>query len=875
MIQKIIPVLLVLFFSSLTACSQQIISEKNLPGYFALVDPQGVPVICTDPGDKDLVQRAAAFLRQDLDAVTGRKAEITKQPPASARTVVILGTIDSSETIRKLAVQKKIDISKLKNQWDAYLIQAVERPMEDVANALVIVGSNKRGVAYGVFELSRQMGVSPWYWWADVPVKKKSEIYIKSNIQLADAPKVKYRGIFINDEAPCLTGWSDEKFGGRNYKMYEKVFELLLRLKGNYLWPAMWRDRFFEDDPLNAQLADEYGIVMSTSHHEPMMRNANEWKRHGKGEWNYETNGQGFRDYWRKGIERMGDRESIVTVGMRGERDRPMTKDGTPTELLTRIINDQRAIIADVTGKPASETPQLWAIYKEVQDYYDKGMKVPDDITLLFCDDNWGNIRRVPKAVEMSRAGGSGVYYHFDFVGGPRSYKWINSNSISRVWEQMHLAYEHNMRMIWIVNVGDIKPMEFPISFFLDYAWNPEKISASDLPHYATSWAADQFGENSGSKVGKILFEYSSLNNRPKPEVLDVDIYSIHNYDEAQRVTREYKNLLDAARREGAQLAPEYEAAYFELVLHPIEALANLNELYTTIALNRDAATRKDPAANTLADKARGLFSNDEALSGKYNSLLGGKWNHMMDQPHIGKGEAFRMLEKQQMPEVKYVPADSPPIAAAPAAVLPATSQKQIPGGAKGNIFYEADAVVSMNAENYSRASNANGIEWTIIPGIGRTGAGLTIFPVTASVQSPGKKGSPCVEYEFYTYSKGDVTIHGYFCPTLNFRNAPKGLRYAISIDDEVPQIISINQDGCRKTWEKWVAYNIIIPSSKHRIATSGRHVMKFWLVDAGPVVQKFVLDFGGMKKSHLGPPETPFKNFEPAFFESAQEVLP
>ncbi|MDR0902765.1 MAG: glycosyl hydrolase 115 family protein, partial [Opitutaceae bacterium] len=574
---------LLLSVSSVLGLAQQIVSEKSIPdATFALLDARRAPVIYADANDKALVHRAAGFLQQDLQAVTGIKAEIAKHLPASAQTVIILGTIDGSECIKNLVRDNKIDLSMIKDRWDAYLIQAVERPLDGVDNALVIVGGNKRGVAYGVFELSRQMGVSPWYWWGDVPVKKKSEIHIKSGAKIADAPKVKYRGMFINDEAPCFTGWSDEKFGGRNHRMYEKVFELLLRLKGNYLWPAMWRDRFFEDDPLNAQLADEYGIVMSTSHHEPMMRNANEWKRHGKGEWNYETNGQGFRDYWRKGIERMGGRESIVTVGMRGERDRPMTRDGTPTELLTRIINDQRAIIAGVTGKPAPETPQLWAIYKEVQDYYDKGMRVPDDVTLLFCDDNWGNIRRVPGVSERSRPGGSGVYYHFDFVGGPRSYKWINSNSISRVWEQMHLAYEHDMRAIWIVNAGDIKPMEFPLSFFLDYAWNPEKISASGLPHYAASWAADQFGENSGAKIGEIIFEHSSLNNRPKPEVVDVDVYSLHNYDEARRVTQEYKNLLAAARRAGAQLEPGYEAAYFELVLHPIEALANLHELYTT-----------------------------------------------------------------------------------------------------------------------------------------------------------------------------------------------------------------------------------------------------------------------------------------------------
>ncbi|MDR2674241.1 MAG: glycosyl hydrolase 115 family protein [Opitutaceae bacterium] len=850
-----------LLLSALPVFAQQIVSGEKCPGYVALLDPGHVPVIHAGANDEALVHHAARFFQQDVEAVTGRRVEIVNRIPATARTAVILGTPEGSECIQKLARDKKIDLSGIKGRWDAYLIQTVEHPMKSVASALVIAGGNKRGVAYGVFELTKQMGVSPWHWWADVPVKKKPEIHIKSGAQLVDAPKIKYRGIFINDEAPCLTGWSDEKFGGRNHKLYEKVYELLLRLKGNYLWPAMWRDRFFEDDPLNARLADEYGIVMSTSHHEPMMRNANEWKRHGKGEWNYETNGQSFRDYWRKGIERMGGRESIITVGMRGERDRPMTRDGTPTELLTRIINDQRAIISGVTGKPASETPQLWAIYKEVQDYYDKGMQVPDDITLLFCDDNWGNIRRVPRAAEMSRPGGSGVYYHFDFVGGPRSYKWINSNSISRVWEQMHLAYEHNMRTIWIVNVGDIKPMEFPISFFLDYAWAPDKIGADDLTRYAENWAAGQFGGGFGAEIGGILFKHSSYNNRAKPEVLDVGTYSIHHYDEAQRVTREYNDLLAEARRTGGLLPPEYEAAYYELVLHPIEANANLQELYTTIALNRDAAARKDAGANALADKAVRLYANDEAISKKYNSLLGGKWNHMMDQPHIGKGVAFRMLEVQEMPAVDRVPANSTATSPPPANLPQVTSKELIPADAKGPVFYEADGVVSMEAAHYTRAGGAKGAGWTVIPGIGRTGGGLALFPVTARAQSPGKRDALHAGYEFYSSSKGAATLHAYFCPTLNYHNLPQGLQYAVSIDDEAPQIISINKSMNRKTWEKWVADNVIIQTSTHKITAPGRHVLKFWIVNPGIVAQKFVLDFGGMKESRLGPPETLFNS--------------
>ncbi|MEI9910879.1 MAG: glycosyl hydrolase 115 family protein [Bacteroidota bacterium] len=391
------------------------------------------------------------------------------------------------------------------------------------------------------------MGVSPWYWWADVPVKKRPSLYCKKGTTLSDSPKVKYRGIFINDEAPALSGWSKEKFGGFNHHFYEKVFELMIRLKANYLWPAMWGNAFYDDDSLNIQSADDYGIVIGTSHHEPLMRAHDEWRRYGKGKWNYDSNEVRLKEFWRSGMQRATN-EKIVSVGMRGDGDEPMSRE-TATALLEKIVKDQRAIIEEVTKQPASATPQLWALYKEVQDYYDKGMRVPDDVTLLLCDDNWGNIRKLPKPGEKPRKGGYGIYYHFDYVGGPRNYKWLNTNPITRVWEQMHLAWEYKAREIWIVNVGDIKPMEFPISFFLDYAWNPAKISADDLQKYTEQWAASQFGDKYGKDIAGIILKYTKYNGRRKPELLDANTYSLQNYNEAESVTTEYNNLLAGAEK--------------------------------------------------------------------------------------------------------------------------------------------------------------------------------------------------------------------------------------------------------------------------------------------------------------------------------------
>src|SRR5437868_735258 len=579
------------------------------------------------------VRRAANDLQTDIRRVSGARPRLTSQLAANA---VIVGTLGKSPLIDRLVGDGKLDSAGLSGRWESYVRQVIERPLPNVDRALVIAGSDKRGTIYGLYDLSREIGVSPWYWWADVPVRPAATLIVPSDRIVIGGPKVKYRGIFINDEAPAFSGWAHEKFGGINHQVYERVFELLLRLKGNYLWPAMWGSAFADDDSLSAKLADEYGIVMGTSHHEPMTRAQQEWRRYGKGPWNYEQNDSTLRAFWRAGIERMDSRENIVTIGMRGDGDLPMT-DGSNIALLERIVADQRRIIADVTRKPASATPQLWALYKEVQDYYDKGMRVPDDVTLLFSDDNWGNIRRLPAPRERARPGGFGVYYHLDYVGGPRNYKWINTNPIARVWEQMNRAYRSGADRIWIVNVGDLKPMEFPIQFFLDFAWDPDAIPAERLPAYASDWAGRQFGAAYGTMIGGLITSYLKFAGRRNPELLDTATYSLDNYREAERIVADYDSLIARAQAIGRRLPTEYRDAYYELVLHPILGAANLNKLYVTVARNRRYAREGRAVTNEVAAQARALFERDADLSRYFNNVLaGGKWSHMMDQTHIG-----------------------------------------------------------------------------------------------------------------------------------------------------------------------------------------------------------------------------------------------
>jgi hypothetical protein len=953
--EKFILATLVLLSSIHLTAQDLVILEKRESGFFPIVSESGPTLIYVDASDHWLMHKSAELLRQDLELLTGKKASVISVLPASANNLIMIGSLDSSATIKGLVAGRKLRTQHLAGQWEKFQWQTLENPMRGIKKMLVIAGSDKRGTAYAVFELSRQLGVSPWYWWADVPVKKKKEIYIKNGLYRYGSPSVKYRGIFINDEAPAFAGWAKEKFGGFNHLVYEKVFELMLRLKANYLWPAMWGNAFNDDDPVNPVLAQQYGIVMGTSHHEPMLRAQEEWKRFGKGLWNYDSNEVVLKAFWKKGIENMDSHESIVTVGMRGDGDMPMTV-GSNIALLEKIVRDQRQIISDVTRKPASETPQLWALYKEVQDYYDKGMRVPDDVTLLLCDDNWGNIRKLPKPEEKPRKGGYGIYYHFDYVGDPRNYKWLNTNSIPRVWEQMNLAYQYGADRIWIVNVGDLKPMELPIQFFLDNAWNTKSWNAGNITDYTGQWSEQIFGKQYAKEIGNILSAYTKYNSRRKPELLSPDTYSLINYQEAETVEADYVRLAVQAENMYAKLPEEYRNAYDQLVLYPVKASANLNKLYVATAKNRLYAAQGRASANEMADSVKKYFDEDAALAHDYNTVMSdGKWNHMMDQTHIGY-TYWQQPEKNVIPELEYVHLpDSCLMGVAiegsaswwphepSEALLPEfdsygqqerdieifnrglksfeysvavpvpwigvgvlmpngelagnhgkivkqqrlwirvdwkkapSGKHKIPiviSGPAGSIvtvfaviknhgspqkdtfktFFETNGFVSMEASHYNRAVNKPPVRWQLISDIGRTGSGMTIFPVTAKKQIPGPSG-PRLEFDMLVSDTGRITVQTFFSPTLNFNG--KELQYAVSIDDETPQILNLHTDHSNKNWEQGVANNIIIDSSKFHVRESGMHTLKFWMVDSGIVLQKIVVSFRQVNPGYLGPPET------------------
>lgn len=596
-------------------------------GAFALI-ASGHPVqVVTDAHDDAAVLRVADDLRSDLGKVGGEKA-------GSGSQAIILGTIGQDAQIDALIASGKLDVRGVKGKWEAYVEQVVEHPAPGIDRALVIAGADRRGTIYGAYDISRRAGVSPWAWWADVPVRKQADLFVLPG-RRTDAPVVKYRSIFFNDEDPSLKGWATATYGGFNHKFYGQVFELILRLKGNMIWPAMWGKAFYDDDPENSPTAQKYGIVIGTSHHEPLMRAHVEWARYGKGDWDYTTNAPFLRQFWKTGLARGAGSEHLVTIGMRGDGDKPMTQ-GTAIPLLEKIVADQRQIIQEVTGKPAPETPQVWALYKEVQDYYDQGMRVPDDVTLLFSDDNWGDLRRLPQIGAKPRTGGYGIYYHFDYVGGPRNYKWIDTTEIARVWEQMRLADTYGANRLWVVNVGDLKPYEAATDFFFDLAWNPKAMTVDRLNSWHRNWAIEQFGPAHGAAIGDMIDKTTLLAARRKFELRDPDTWSVTRDRESERVLADYAALDREAHATAAQLPADTQDAYYQLVLHPIEAGYNLERLYNATALNRLHAAQGRADANALGEAAKSYFAEDTAISKRYESRAHDKWVHMMDQVHIG-----------------------------------------------------------------------------------------------------------------------------------------------------------------------------------------------------------------------------------------------
>ncbi len=814
---------------------------QSTEGSFPLiVRGKPVPVIVEKSADPAVLRVAESFA-DDLKRVSGKKPRLYKSPVKIKKSSVLIGVLGQSAFIDELVESGKLNTDGLSGQWEAYQISVVKNPWPKVDELLVVVGSDRRGAIYGAYDISEKIGVSPWYWFADAPVKQHSDVYITAGNR-SDQPKVRYRGIFINDEDPSLSTWARIHFGGVNADMYEPVFELILRSKGNYIWPAMWGKAFNVDDPENTALADSMGIVVGTSHHEPMTRAHKEWHLSPDdptlgGAWNYVTNRENLQKFWRGGIERMmskGDNkgyESLVTLGMRGDGDEPMSE-GTAINLLETIVTDQREIISDVTGKPAEETPQVWALYKEVQEYYDKGMTVPDDVTLLFADDNWGQVRRLP-IDNVNRKGGYGVYYHFDYVGAPRNYKWTNTVQIEKVWQQMNLAYESGARNIWIANVGDLKPMEYPIDFFLEMAWNPDQMDTEALAEFPHRWAEQLFGEELAADIADLVTRYGKHSSARKPELLDETTYAIGKGSDPVLNRGAFKDHFDKWQSLQAdmeqvkpKIKPEQYSAFYQLVEYPIASLANLYDMYFSAAWNHRLASHYDQRANYFRERVENAYALDTTLTNKYHAINDSKWDGMMNQVHMNY-VTWHDPTQQSMPPVMHI------------------------YGGKNNIDVEFGAKPelenggSIEASAYSKAVDGAGVKWTEVPNLGQSNAAMIVLP--QGQPSTTIADGVHLEYNLKTTKPSDtMKVSLALSPTIDTQNK-NGIRLGVSLDNGDVKVLRMNlvPDGGvvtpedKKAWSDAVINNCHMLEVEFSDIAKGDHTLKVWRLDDNVILEK------------------------------------
>ena len=847
--------------------AETLLVEKPTSADFPLVSDSGAAVILYSDTDAKTVSIAAHNLAADIESVTGKRVNVTAKPNGSTALSVLIGTIGQSPLIDALISSGRLDVSKIKGQWESFLITTLD------SRTLVIVGSDPRGTAFGVYELSQAIGVSPWHWWADVAPTKRATLSIAAGAHRYGPPSVKYRGIFINDEDWGLQPWAAKTFEPENKgigpKTYEKVFELLLRLKANTLWPAMHKvSPPFNSNPANAKLADDYAIVMGSSHAEPMLRNnVGEWTGPAES-FNYVTNRDGVLAYWEERLKTNARFENIYTLGMRGIHDSPMQGGGTREEkiaLLEKIFADQRALIAKYVSPahgnaPVEQIPQLFCAYKEVLDLYRGGLRVPDDVTVMFPDDNFGYIRNFPTAAERaapkpagtrdsglgtpdaqgvadksatasglsSRAGGYGIYYHISYLGKPLSYIWLGTTPPALIWEEMSKAYDLGIDRMWILNVGDIKPAEIDIEFFMQMAWDIHRWNPDTLPNFLPEWAAREFGPEHADAIGSLMDEYFTYNFQRRPEHLQWWLPGEKprpsTLSQADRDRRRDTGLDLTGKLSGLRnrIPAEKEDAFYELVDYPVQGAVLANNRYFT---GEDAALKGLAGDRAALDK-EGNFG--DVLSGqlarithRYNALTaGGKWNGIMNlEPADNQWKSMRISEWR-------VPAFARPL---PPAIRPPLAVAQL--------------------DTITPAKNG-GATWRVVRGLGQTGNACALIPASAP-DIPSERAATDASVLVLSYTLASTPPDGvnvaariHILPTHASDNSGE-YRFSYAFDSDAPQFIqrSINDGG--PAWEQGVLSNerIIIIALPPAARTAGGHKFSLYGLSPGMVVDRVTIE--------------------------------
>lgn len=970
-----------LLLSSSAALAQVSLSQNSSgSNVFSLVGKKDKACVYYDAKDFEVVKTTAGLFANDVKEVSGQLLGVATTKEAPQKNCIIIGTLGHNEWIDQMVAKKKLDVEPLKNRWESYLVQLVRNPLPGVDKALVIVGSDRRGAAYGLLSVSRTIGVSPWYWWADAPIIKKDQLHLRVDKYISKEPTVKYRGIFINDEDWGLYRWSRDNFekelGNFGPRTYAKVCELLLRLQANYLCPAMHdASMAFHRIPENRVVADRFAILMGASHCEPLLFNtASEWKRDKMGEWDYINNKKGVDSVLNVRVKECAPFENVYTLALRGLHDRAMNASndmGDRKDMLQEALMAQRQMLIDAIGKPGEEIPQAFTPYKEVLDVYDEGLELPDDVTIIWPDDNYGYMKRLSSPKEQKRSGRSGVYYHSSYLGKPHDHLWMNTVSPTLMYEELRKAYDATADRIWLLNAGDIKSCEFAVDYFLTMAFDIDAFNFERAANYRTEWLCGMLGDQYRNEYQDVVNSFYKLAFARKPEFMgwgyqwttdkhgrerntDTD-FSLTNYREVDNRLSEYRRIGSIVENILNNMSDEKQkACFYQSLYYPVKGCELLNRMVLDGQRNRWYAIQQRASAKDLKKSAKACYDSLEVITKGYNSLLDGKWNHVMT---MKQGFAAAYFELPKLRDVELAPTASLGVMTEGEAVLKglqsfhslpcfntylrqsyyvdvfnkgatplkwktsvtndwilvskksgetATEERievsidwaKVPAGERilgtldimsdrgekesvyisvfnptspslaemDTLFVENNGYVAMDATSFHRKVENDDIKMIVIPNLGFENTAVQLGNPMAKAQRTAGRNTPRLEYDFYTFEQGSVDVYTYVLPTFPI-SKDRGYagheatnvetKYGVCIDEGPVMNPSTSSFEYAQIWYESVLKNCRINKTTLHIDKPGKHTVKIICGDAGTVLQKVVLDFGGMKRSYMGPRPT------------------
>lgn len=970
-----------LLLSSSVALAQVSLSQNSSgSNVFSLVGKKDKACVYYDTQDFEVVKTTAGLFANDVKEVSGQILGVATTKEAPQKNCIIVGTLGHNEWIEQMVAKKKLDVEPLKNRWESYLVQLVRNPLPGVDKALVIVGSDRRGAAYGLLSVSRTIGVSPWYWWADAPIVKKDQLNLKVDKYISKEPTVKYRGIFINDEDWGLYRWSKRNFekevGNFGPRTYAKVCELLLRLQANYLCPAMHdASMAFHRIPENRLVADRFAILMGASHCEPLLFNtASEWKRDTMGEWDYINNKKGVDSVLNARVKECAPFENVYTLALRGLHDRAMNASndmGDRKDMLQEALMAQRQMLIDAIGKPGEEIPQAFTPYKEVLDVYDEGLELPDDVTIIWPDDNYGYMKRLSSPKEQKRSGRSGVYYHSSYLGKPHDHLWMNTVSPTLMYEELRKAYDATADRIWLLNAGDIKSCEFAVDYFLTMAFDIDSFNFERAANYRTEWLCGMLGDEYRNEYQDVVNSFYKLAFARKPEFMgwgyqwttdkhgkerntDTD-FSLTNYREVDNRLSEYRRIGNVVEKILNNMSDEKQkACFYQSLYYPVKGCELLNRMILDGQRNRWYSIQQRASAKELEKSAKLCYDSLEVITKGYNSLLDGKWDHVMT---MKQGFAAAYFELPKLRDVELAPVASLGVMAEGEDVLKglksfhslpcfntylrqsyyvdvfnkgaaplkwktavtndwilvskksgetATEDRievsidwaKVPAGERilgtldimsdrgekesvyvsvfnptspslaemDTLYVENNGYVSIDAAGFHRKVENDAIKMRVIPNLGCENTAVQLGDPLAPAQRTAGRSTPRLEYDFYTFEQGSVDVYTYVLPTFTI-SKDRGYagheatnvetKYGVCIDEGPVMTPSTSSFEYAQIWYESVLKNCRINKTTLHIDKPGKHTVKIICGDAGTVVQKVVLDFGGMKRSYMGPQPT------------------